>query len=239
MGYCTNLFLISLEKLRAPYIFRCPNVSATKHGLSLFAEIQKNNTALVLQNVSFPTINLHKTRSVNSNNRTIRELFRYGIDEFIKENGKKNAIEVIDFIKKTDGQLAQTEPLRFSLKSFRGLGERGFVSDKRYFDKLYNAKVGDILVPDEGYMHMGLSARTADEFVNEFSKYSPTCRKAILELDLQPGTLISIIDEYGGEILTERSMRCMVKQKSTDANGVLHLRLENIVSAAKTSIPNV
>ena len=106
-------------------------------------------------------------------------------------------------------------------------------------DKLYDAKVGDIVVLDEGYMHIGLTPSVGNDFANEFSRGGENYRKALLEFDLQPETHISMIDEYGGEILTERGMKCLVKNKSIDANGVLHLKLENIVSARKANLPEI
>ena len=239
MGNYINWFFISLEKLRAPYIFRPPQVSKLKKGISFFAKVEKDGTAFVPQSVYFPSIPLHETRSVNSNNRNIRNFFRYGLGGYVEEYGHRKALETVNFIKKADSQLAQTEPLRFTLKGFRGVGERGFLQDKKYMDKLYEAKVGDIVVLDEGYMHMGLTPGVGVDFAKEFAHSGQNQRMALIELDIQRGTHISMIGEYGGEILTERGMKCLVKNKSIDAEGILHLKLENIVSAKKANLPEL
>lgn len=168
------------------------------------------------------TIPLHQSRSIHPNNPYIRKLYEKGLDKFLEENTKKVASETIDIDNEIIRQFRNLKPTEKSVTTFRGIVE---FDRPHYLDTLYNTNVGDTIVLDYGYSHSALSKAVAEDFASQVCRN----RKAIIETTYQPGSLLSISSEYGGEALAPRGMKYIVKEKRINNDGSLYLKLENVL----------
>ena len=171
------------------------------------------------------TIPLHQSRSIHPNNPYIRKLYEKGLNKFLEENTKKVASETIDIDNEIIRQFRNLKPTEKSVTTFRGIAEFDRPRVKKYIDKLYNTNIGETIVLDHGYSHSALSKSVAEDFASQVHR----SRKVIIETTYQPGSLLSISSEYGGEALAPRGMKYIVKEKHINNDGSLYLKLENVL----------
>lgn len=167
------------------------------------------------------SIPVHESRSVHYNNPDIRSYIEDS-EYFVKKNpGRAN--EVIDFVNKTDAQFQNITPLDEPLTTYRGLHETARGSSKQYIDNLYNLKVGEEVVLDNGYSYSAMINSEAGQFAGSGQ------RGVLIETEFQPGTRVSITNEYGGEVLSQRGMKYVVTEHTVKPDGSLYMKVKNIV----------
>lgn len=220
---CITEVLKSLKPGEVRQFFRePPTINARELKFAKYAPLKKD--VYQAQYIYQGSIPLHELRGIHFNNPKIRELHEKGLDYLIEEYGKRVACETINIDNEIMSQFQRIKPTEKVITGYRGVVEYNPRS-KKYLNMLYNTNVGDIIVLDHGYPHSALSRLVADDFATQVK----TLRKAIIETDFQAGSQISISSEYGGEIVAQRGMKYLVKEKHINEDGSLYLKLENIL----------
>lgn len=144
--------------------------------------------------------------------------FNHRVRDFV-EGGMKDASE-IEYLKPTiekiDREFANLPPLEKDCVFYRGL------SDK-YIPQIINGKVGDVVVPDEGYAYGAFHREVANRFNGG----------TLLVIRTPKGAKVSRCSAHGGEALYPRGAEYKILSKNKDPKGTNIIELEYILPGGK------
>lgn len=144
--------------------------------------------------------------------------FNTRVRHFVK-NGMKDADE-IKFLKprmdKIDKEMANLPPLEKDCVFYRGILDK-------YISEIINGRVGDIVVPDEGYAYGAFHRELANRFNGG----------TILVIRTGKGAKVSRCGAHGGEVLYPRGAEYRILSKNKNPNGANIIELEYILPKAE------
>lgn len=143
------------------------------------------------------------------------EVNRYNsrVRDFVKD-GMKDADEIERLqprINKIDKEFANLPPLEKDCVFYRGLADK-------YIPDVINGKIGDVVVPDEGYAYGAFHRELASQFA-----------QTMLVIRTPKGAKISRCGAHGGETLYPRGAEFKILSKNKGPDGKNIIELEYIL----------
>ena len=143
--------------------------------------------------------------AVNSFNNRVRDFV---------EGGMKDADE-IKYLKprmdRIDKSMTNLPPLEKDCVFYRGICDK-------YIECIINGKVGDVVIPDEGYAYAGFHRELASRF-----------GQTVLVIRTPKGAKVSRCSANGGEVLFPRGAQYRILSKNKSPNGDNIIELEYIL----------
>ncbi len=186
----------------------------------------KNKPFVITSEMAAP---LHAKGMVASRLGLIRALYKDGKVNYPVDAPKDLMEKTVNYVNKLDLQIQSLPPLKEDLILYRGLIDSPFGDTNKFFRHFVNAKVGDIIIPDEAYTFLALKKSVAQRYGSSAVFNPETGNNSIFcTVKVHKGSKISFTNRYDGEGLLPRRAQYKVLEKMTDNNGNIDISLEYI-----------
>ncbi len=166
--------------------------------------------------------------SLNSMNSDVRDIMRTkNLTELLEEFGYREIRTILSKIVKTDAEFEKLPPLEHEQVVYRGRAYNRIRKNcNGDFKIVENAKVGDVIVPDEGYSYTGFDSSV-------LNGYGSSSNGILYEIRLPKGAKVSRNSEHWiahkGEAVMPRGAKYKVLYKNVDKNGLTNIVMEYIL----------